>query len=139
MQPGAAVILGLVIVIIVLAAAAYVWYNHTGWAQFSNNNDDAVSWSSSASSGISALRFKSVVYTLSVGGVDHAQDVTAVLNGMAVAYKNTANNGTLTLDRPLNAFSFVITGVNDRATVPDNQTPAWQSATATLAGYFRSV
>lgn len=139
MQPGAAVILGLVIVVIVLIALAYVWYHHTGWAKFSNDNGDTVSWTSTTGAGISDLRFKDVVFTLNVNGVSHTQDVTAVLNGMAVAYKDTPNSGTLTLDRPLNPFSFVIIGINDRDTVPDNQTPMWQSATATLAGYFRTV
>jgi hypothetical protein len=76
---------------------------------------------------VSRLRFRNCVFTVKRGdGVTKTHDVTAVLNGMAVAYKGGYNNPQmLTLVRPLNPFSFVIPGFNDRATVADPSARPW--------------
>ncbi len=141
-------LLGLVAAILVVVAVAYLRYRFFGWSTFNPDGNgwqtgDVVAWTAATSGDISRLRFRDAVFTVAVGGARHQQNVTPVLAGMAAAYDNSVtlprNSGTLALDRPLNAFSFVIPGVNDRGTVPDNQTPEWQSATATLTGLVRDL
>lgn len=231
MGPGQSLALGLVIVVVVLLAAAYVWYNMVGWAPFSfkgavpyappgaasscaaaeacvANNCVAAcgkdadcpagacssgfcppsagktccpagealvgdrcratctpasgcgaegqvcwgglcqpastpSWAAGEGKNIASLRFKSCTFTVvDPQGQKHSADVTAVLNGMAVAFRGaaTAVPGALYLDRPLNAFSFVIPGVNDRATVPTPaQAKTWAGCATTLTGRSRTI
>jgi hypothetical protein len=161
MDAAPAFILSFLTVIAILIIAAYVWYNSSGWATFSYKTGDSTScgtqakpktcgpcWtpkiaSNGASGSLSDLRFKNAIFTLNVGGQTYTKDVTAVLNSMAVAYQGTgsatANTGSLCLDKPLNAFSFLIQNVNDSTTVPDPTIPVWKAATVTLTGSYRTL
>jgi hypothetical protein len=146
MQPGQSLVLGLVIVLVVLVIAAYYWYHHTGWTTFSFKGTTSSaagtppSWAAAKGENISALRFKGCTFTVvDPAGNTHSADVTTVLNGMAVAYRGASSKipTVLKLDRPLNAFSFQIPGVNDSATVT---TPnAWKNSATTLTGSVRTI
>lgn len=127
MQGTSAALLAAITVLALLIIAAYVWYNYTGWAAFSFKTGDAPAWTPAAQADISLLRFKDCVFTVQRGdGVAKSYDVTPALNGMAVAYRGGgANPAALTLTRPLNPFSFVIPGFNDRASVPDPSAAPW--------------
>lgn len=206
MSPERSLALGLVVVLVILLVAAFVWYNFTGWAGFTfagtvpygigppcnanpppgsttcpagaaccpagqqcggaqcltpcaSSADCAAgqncaggacqsgllpSWSvTNSARNISDLRFKGCVFTVTdPQGQQHAADVTAVLNGMAVAFRGAtaAVPQTLYLDRPLNAFSFRIPGVNDSATVTSAAAAAaWANSATTLTGQFRTI
>lgn len=161
MDTAPAFILSLLTVVAILIIAAYVWYNSSGWSTFSFKTGDSTScgtpsapktcgpcWTpkvaaNGTSGSISELRFKNAIFTLNVGGQPYTKDVTAVLNGMAVAYQGTGatavNTGGLCLDKPLNAFSFLIQGVNDSTKVPDPTVPVWKAATVTLTGSYRTL
>lgn len=94
--------------------------------------------------GAGTLRFKKAVFAVTdPRGVTHRQDVTAVLNGMAVAYRGApagaAAPTALRLDRPLNAFSFTIPGVNDARAVAAGDLPAWKASATSLTGSYREV
>ena len=89
---------------------------------------------------VASLRFKDCAFTLTgLDGQAHTVDVTPVLNGMAAAYRGSsaAAPKVLQLDRPLNAFSFVVPGVNDAASYTDDQLKLWGSAATSLTGTFR--
>jgi len=92
---------------------------------------------------VDRLRFKNSVFTVTSpdGSTTYRRDVTAVLNGMAAAYKNSsvAPPTTLSLDRPLNAFSFTIPGFNDVNSMSADQVPAWAGASATLETLYRTI
>ena len=127
MNTGLALIAALVITIILVVGAAYVWYAFFGWSGFSYGTGDSPSWLPAGQADLSRLRFKDCVFTVtrSDGRVGRI-DVTPNLNSMAVAYKGGSYNpSTLTLTRPLNPFSFVIPGFNDRSTVPDPTVAPW--------------
>jgi len=127
MQRASAALLATIIVIALVIVAAYVWYNYTGWAEFSNKTGDSPSWVPANGADISRLRFKDCIFTVTRGdGVSRSYDVTPALNSMAVAYRGGGGNPlSLTLTRPLNPFSFVIPGFNDRATVADPTAAPW--------------
>ena len=153
--------MSLLIVLAILVIVLYVWYSNTGWSTFSYKTGDSSScgtpsnpktcgpcWTpkvatNGASGSISDLRFKNAIFTLVVGGQTYTKDVTAALNSMAIAYNGTGsaavNMGQLCLDKPLNAFSFLIQGVNDSKTVPDPTVPAWRNAMVTLTGSYRTL
>lgn len=128
MDTAPAMIMAVLVVSALIVIAAFIW-NSMGWKTFTFKSGDSVSWSAAASangvSDTSQLRFKNVIFTISVGPPgnihQYTKDVTAVLNGMAVAYKGTGgttvNPGVLSLDRQLNAFSFLVMGLNDANTV----------------------
>ncbi len=103
----------------------------------------APSWTASGDEDVTALRFLDCIFSVTdPQGVNHMADVTAVLNGMAVAYRGSITKipRTLYLDRPLNAFSFVIPGVNDSATVTTAAEAAtWQNSATTLTGQWRTI
>jgi hypothetical protein len=161
MEDGPALLLAAVILAVLVVGAAYAWYNFTGWAAFSYKTGDSPRW---AGGDVSRLRFKDCVFTVARGdGKTAALDVSPALNSMAVAYKTgsaVTNPPALTLTRPLNPFSFVIAGFNDRLTVPDPTAAPWcaappppcdctrgacackacpGSATATLVGKVRTI
>jgi hypothetical protein len=131
METAAALITSTVIVIIILIIAAYVWYNYIGWSGFAYKTGDRPSWLPASGVSISRLRFKDCIFTVTRADKKVSSlDVAPVLNAMAVAYK-TSTVGipqTLTLTRPLNPFSFVIKGFNDRATVSDPRVYPWCTA-----------
>jgi len=101
------------------------------------------SWTAASDGNVSDLRFRGCTFTVAdPQGGQHSADVTAVLNGMAVAYRGATSRipRTLYLDRPLNAFSFVIQGVNDASTVgtaADAQ--KWANCATMLTGAWRSI
>jgi hypothetical protein len=100
-------------------------------------------WAAAGVENASALRFKGCTFTVvDPAGKKYEADVTAVLNGMAIAYRGatTPVPRTLRLDRPLNAFSFIIKGVNDSATVASpTEAARWATSATTLTGLVRTV
>jgi hypothetical protein len=100
-------------------------------------------WGAASGENVSALRFKSCKFSvIDPQGGTHTADVTAVLNGMAVAYRGATGQvpAVLRLDRPLNAFSFIIPGVNDSATVKTAaDAKLWQNSPTALVGYTRTI
>lgn len=120
----------LIAVLTLLVIMAFIWYRFFGWKPFQFAAGDSPTWTPAGSADVSRLRFADAMFSVQLGdGTSRSQDVTAVLNGMAAAYSGGAANPTwLTLTRPLNAFSFVIPGFNDSATVPDPSRPAWCSS-----------
>ena len=161
MQPTSAAILAAVAVVLILVAAAYVWYTFGAWKPFSYVTGEAPSWSPAAMTaaggappGLGQLRFRNCAFTATRGDlVARTLDVSGVLNGMAAAYAGEASApSALTLATPapvdslgkatgpagaLNAFSFQIVGFNDPKTVPDPTIPLWTTARATLSGEVR--
>lgn len=124
--------------------AAYVWYNFTGWQPFRFQTGSVPTWVPSGGADVSRLRFKGCTFAVALAaGPPRTADVSAALNSMAVAYKGgKANPAALTLTGPLNPFSFVIEGFNDRATVPDPTVAPWCDgcgARAALAGQVRTI
>lgn len=100
-------------------------------------------WAAAKGEKISALRFKGCTFTVvDPAGKQHSADATAILNGMAVAYRGAVSKipTVLNLDRPLNAFSFLIPGVNDSATVTTPaQAKTWANCATTLTGSVRTI
>ena len=136
MEPGPALLLSVVIILLVLVAAAYVWYNFVGWTSFSYSTGDSPSWLPAGGADLSALRFKNCEFTVKRSdGVTKKLEVSPVLNSMSAGFKGGLKNPlTLTLTRPLNPFSFVIVGFNDRATVSDPGAPPWCSTPPAACG-----
>jgi hypothetical protein len=101
------------------------------------------SWVAKGGKNVASLRYKGCTFTVvDPAGATHTADVTSVLNGMAVAYRGSASKIPLSLrlDRPLNAFSFLIPGVNDRATVTTaDMAGTWVNCATTLTGEVRTI
>jgi hypothetical protein len=126
MRKPIAALVALIIVLVLLIAVAYGWYNYTGWQPFSYATNDVPAWHP-LSGQVARLRFKDAKFTVTrLDGVQATYDVTAVLNGMSTAYTGSITGPpALTLTRPLNPFSFVIPGFNDRTTVADPTSSLW--------------
>ena len=161
MDPASAALVSLIIILTVALCGSYGWYNYVGWLPFSFTGDpknvalDAAakasggtrpagpSWTPLNDADISRLRFKDCVFTVTRSGAAPAvKNVTANLNSMAVAYKDSpmkTNPGSLKLTRYLNSFSFLIPGVNDKVSAPNNKDPVWINATVTLTGKYRTI
>jgi len=162
MDPASAALVSLIIILTVALCGSYGWYNYVGWTSFSFTGDpnnaalDAAAklngttrpagpyWTPQNDADISRLRFKDCVFTVkrSDAAVPAVKEVTANLNSMAVAYKDSPskiNTTTLKLTRYLNPFSFPIPGFNDKATAPNNKDPVWINATVTLTGKVRTI
>ena len=143
MDTTSALFASALIIIIILLVAAYIWYNFIGWTEFNATTGDQPIWKPDVA--ISRLRFKDCIFTVTRSdGVSQSLDVSQVLNGMVVAFKNSTLDVAepLKLVRPLNPFSFVIAGFNDKATVSDPSIPLWNvknGATATLSGKWRNI
>lgn len=134
-----AVIIASFVALILFLSIGTPVYNAVGWGKpVTFDTGDMVSFTPAGNKDVSRLRFKNCTFTIKdTNGKTSSQDVTAILNGMAVAYAPTKNstddNGkptnpaTLDLVGPLNAFSFVISGVNDSKTVlaGDNAKAPW--------------
>lgn len=141
--------LAALVVAVVAVAAAAAWYYGTGWKAFSfaqAAGSAAPSWTPVGGSGADPaaadrLRFRKAVFTVTTAsGATHAADVTAVLNGMAVAYRGSPTApAALVLARPLNPYSFAIAGVNDPSVTGSATSDPLTGASATLAGYYRTV
>ena len=149
MAPGQALILGAIVVLVFLILVAFVWYHFTGWKPFKfagrlpyDKKAAPPGWAETGKS-VSSLRFKNCVFTVTTPrGTVRSADVTSVLNGMAVAYRKRGAlpPKTLRLDRPLNAFSFLIFGVNDSSAVPTAADAArWANSATSLSGLVRAL
>lgn len=134
MNEALAALAAAVIVLLLVVATAWGWWHLTGWKSFSYSIGDTVSWTAAEGSDVSSLRFKNCKFTSKkTTGDSKTIDVTAVLNGMAVAYEGADSTPgfsiptTLPLVRALNPFSFIITGFNDVTTVGagKNSGPDW--------------
>lgn len=146
MDSTSAAIIAAVITIVLFLCTTYIWYTFSGWTKFSYSTGDNPSWIPSNDADISLLRFHSCTFTVNRSdGVTETLDVTPVLNSMAVAFKGGIKNpASLTLTRPLNPFSFVIMGFNDRKTVLDPSVAPWcincpDGTKVTLTGYVRTL
>jgi len=127
-------VLATVVVLVLLALSAYVWYNYLNtWNTIKETGGQVVVFDALMKTP-AWIRFRNCKFTTtSPQGVTKTWDVTAVLNGMAAAHpKNPTSMGSptsLTLgggaQAPLNPFSFVLKGFNDVNTV----TTAAESAT----------
>ena len=129
MDTGPALLVAAIVLFVLVISAAFIWYNFMGWTEFSYKTGESPSWQPLGGKDISRLRFKDCVFTVNRSdGKVATLNATPVLNSMAVAYKTgtTETNPTsLTLTRPLNPFSFVITNFNDKHTVPDPTASPW--------------
>lgn len=141
MQKAGALLTAMIVTMIIVFAGAFAWYKFTGWKSFSYKTGDSPSWVPGGPGGVSHLRFKDAVFTVTrPDGTVRVQDATPALNSMAVAYEGgSVTVPALTLTRPLNPFSFVIPGFNDTATVAHPDAPEWTSATATLTGSWKTI
>lgn len=125
MDSLSAYIVATLVVLLLLVAAAYAWYNNPSkWVSFSYGGGDTVTFDTRGPQ-INRLRFKDCVFkTANPAGAVQQWDVTAVLNGMSTAYNVPTKKviTTLTLGGgkgiPLNPFSFKKDGFNTTADVP---------------------
>lgn len=143
MESLAAHALAALVVLVAVVIAAAVWYYKFGWQSYSYSQSAgaaAPSWSPSTGATVDRLRFRKAVFTVTpTVGSPQSVDVSAVLNGMAVAYRgSTTVPAELTLVRPLNPYSFVITGFNDSSKTSGGTDPL-AGATAELVGYYRTI
>lgn len=147
MKTGLALLGAVVITLIVLVVAAYVWWHYTGWETFAYSAGDSPEWRPTKGAHVSRLRFKDCSFqVLRADGATSGIDAAPALNSMAIAFKKAARGtapSALALVRPLNPFSFVIPGFNDRASVSDPSDPAWcgggPCAAVTLRGKVRTI
>lgn len=139
MQLVLSLIIAAVVIIILVIAVAFVWYE-MGWQSFSGTNNSNMSWGGNGAD-VANMRFKGCIFTVKLpNGKTVTQNVTTVLNGMAVAYVDSPKpQSTLALVRPLNPFSFVIKGFNTPDVVPDPSVPLWANATVTLVGKVKTL
>jgi len=118
-------------VLLLLLIGAFAWYHWPGsWEAFEFYGGSRPAWPAPAGEKVNSLRFEGCTFTTANPQGEKASfDVTPVLNGMAVAYDVPLAPGmsnTLFLGGsegqqiPLNPFSFVIPGFNDRGAVPDS-------------------
>lgn len=133
-----ALIIAVIVALIIVIAGAVINYSGRGWEPFAYKEGDSPAWSGDQ---IANLRFRGATFSVQLpSGETRTQDVTEVLNGMAVAHRGIAKQGTtLNLDAPLNPFSFLISGFNDSKTVPDPTAAQWLNAKARLSGQYRSL
>ena len=154
MGKATAILVATIAVVTLLIIGAFSWYHFTGWQTFSYKTGDNPSWMPS-SGDVTLLRFKDVKFTVRRSDGAYAEaNVAGNLNSMAVGLKGGLNlPPALTLDKPLNPFSFTIKGFNDVATVPNPSLPPWCSSpcptgscvncpggpAVTLTGKFRTI
>lgn len=144
-----AMVIAMLLTIIFAVGGCYIWFYYTGWTAFTHNTGDSPQWLPANDKDVSRLRFNNCLFTVTrADGVVGKLNVDVVLNSMAVAFKPNATSGTnpstLNLVKPLNPFSFVIPGFNDKITVPDPTAALWcitcpQGATVSLTGEVRTI
>lgn len=107
------------------------------------SNSTVPGWVPKQGSNISRLRFSDCIFTITTpDGRRYSQNVTPALNSMAVAYTGSTIKmpNTLYLSGPLNAFSFVIPGVNDRRTLPTSaDAETLDGSACSLTGKYRTI
>jgi len=144
MLPGSEHALAAAATVVVLLIIIYIWYTMFGWTPSTFTTGQVASWTA-PSGDTSSLRFRNMIFRVrTADGKTSARNVTAIVNKMAQAFDATGgvNTGTLTLDRPLNAFSFVIAGMNDRATIKtaaDKVASPLNHAPVSLIGSWRTI
>ena len=172
-----AAMVAVIVIILIMIGVTRVWYNKTtSWSTFSASsaNFDWPQWSSTSSKGASALRFRNCKFTVVLGDgtTTKTKDVTNTLNAMAMQQQtpilSSGSSGSsspapttgpmfqqsMSLVRPLNPFSFTITGFNDPTMFSDpavinkypwcitycnDGTKAAKPALVTLTGEFRTL
>lgn len=122
MDQSTAILTATVILVVLIVAVSYAWYHLIGWQTFTVTEDSQrVASVSGAGKDIRHLRFRNCMFTSTIGEAPHHPvDVSAVLNGMAMAYMDApATTSTvhaapvyLDLISPINALSFKIEGWN---------------------------
>lgn len=139
-------VLSITIVLVILIIIAFIWYNFTGWSPFKYSKGNTVTFKTPDESSIAYMRFRNCIFTFTdPKGSLHSIDVTEVLNNMAKGFRDAQNPpSSFTLgghcQAPLNAFSFVLPGVNDRATVTTSEdAKKWENCDATLTGLQRII
>jgi hypothetical protein len=147
MEQGWAILLAALIVLVILVVAAAIWYYFPSrWEEFHykgttpySSSGPKPTWTTGNSA--ARLRFARSEFTVTdPDGKTHTQNVTSILNGMATAYKDAkVPPSELVLDRPLNAFSFVIPGVNDSTTVSSSKTSDWKNCATSLTGRYTTL
>ena len=157
----AAFVSGLVVALAFLLVAAYLWYNYIGWKPFAYREGEVVTFSAGKTESAGSIRFRGATFTVTApDGTSRSKDVTAILNGMALAYSGGAGAATSSFSlggkvcikknakglctqtgrpRPLNPFTFTIAGFNDRKTVPTKADAAEWTGAARLTGEARLV
>lgn len=136
MEQTQAYIVATLIVLLLLVVAAYVWVNYGNkWNTFNEAGGATVSFDAGSKTP-AWIRFRNCKFTTqNPQGVAMTWDVTAVLNGMAVAHPKQPPAGSyptsLSLSDELNPFSFIKAGFNDSQTVPtEAASQAWSSVPA---------
>jgi hypothetical protein len=122
-SPWVVGIITVLVCLIVVAAGSASWYKWgSGWKTFTFVEGDYASWAPAPGKTVGGLRFRDVEFTIldSTGAEipSGSTDATPTLNAMARAFAGdatTASPPVLSLVRPLNAFSFPITGLTDPA------------------------
>lgn len=145
MRRSRALLTAVLVVLVLLLVAAWLYYNQYGWTGFGYAGGQQVAFTASNGRAASMLRFKDCMFsTTSPSGQTRTADVTAILNGMAAAYGGDSGapqyEGFVlggSARHPLNPFSFTIKGFNDRATVSDPS--QWRGGRTTLTGYIKTL
>lgn len=152
MEGAAAYLVSALIIVVILVLSAYLWRHYYGWKPFvftSNSTNGLVdpAWVPTDTGDISRLRFENVRFTVTLpnGQYQYLEDVSPILDNMALAYKSAGLNPkavpALKLREPLNSFSFPIQGYN--VPFPDDTshmcTAKSCAGSVELAGYYKEV
>ena len=139
-SPMVQALITVIVCIIIAFIGGILWYHlGPGWKQFTFYEGDYASWTPDSGKPVGGLRFRDVKFTITPSGANGmpsgamaapvTTDVTPVLNRMARAFTAVGVNTNLpalAIVRPLNAFSFAVSGLTDVA----NQT-AFMAANTT--------
>jgi hypothetical protein len=165
MATGYALLIAVIIALLVLVVAGWVWYHYIGTDDFKFKGGEKVifRWPMDKTLGkvpVHRLRFTEAKFTAwNPQGKSKTIDVSSVLNGMAIAHapkpgqknkppkklevgghKCLGDNCEKMRLRPLNPFTFTIPGFNDRATVPtQDAAQRWNTKDARLEGTLRKL
>lgn len=141
MDQSTAALSATIVIVLLIIAAAYAWYNLMGWHTFEVTQNSAfIAAPLSPRKDVRWLRFRNCTFTSTIGSKTHDPiDVTDVLNGMATAYTDApagAAPASLNLVQPINVLSFPIMGWNDESSL---QGLSLAGSSATLKGEYRTV
>lgn len=130
-----------IIAVIISIITIFIINKTTGWKSFTMNRGENFNVLDNDPKLIEKLRFKDCVVTYkSSNNETKKQDVTSVLNRMALAYEESNNIGNkFKLDDPgLSVYSFQVKGFNDSTSRPDS---SWDddapNAAVTMTGYYK--
>lgn len=127
-SPLEAALIAVLACLIIAGVAVLAWYHvGPGWTKFSFAEGDYASWAPAAGTSVGNLRFRNAMFTITPAtggtstGLPVSENVTGILNRMARGFEGLTSDSSppappvLALARPLNAFSFPITGLTDGA------------------------